>query len=735
MVKAMASRIEACVALAILLQAVPQAAWATPEYLDYSPYYHHLAVSSAYGATSLVYDSPLLFVGGKSVMGDSAAVHILDLSQPDLPVELSLFSLDATPSTICGQRRSGDLLFVSCDYGLFALDLSNLEQPQLLSALPLSYKGELRISGNTLVIAGGRRGIALVDVTNPLAPVPRGTLQTVDASGIAVNDTLLYVADGRGGLELISIADPEHPRRQHITSLEDKTFDVELFDGYAAVTHQDAGIATIDVSNPLDWQRLMGESAPASVFRLSRQGNRLLTVDGGYYRGMHIYDMSNPSMPVEVEEYPAGHVQDAVFADSALVTANPTGVVLDRRVPPVAAPTIGSAQLGNGSTPQAIQGWGDKLFVAGVGGVEVFDATDPRDAQSIARFLYGVSCTGLVLDNDLAFVTGAGIGLVIYDVSDLTQLRQLSAAPATSTATALAVGQSLCALALHEHDLQILDVSDPTQPRAVGYLDVGSSISKLGFGPGRVLVVGTAADGVLLVDCSDPATPTPVGSIARSEAPESIEIRGNIAHILFRNVGYIIVDISNPWAPEILSSVGTPTSGHALGVGGDYAYLRCHNEGVQILDVADPSRPRWVGAVNSVTLQDASALWAGPEWFCAGRWSSLEFGYLPLDAAIAANRKAPRAPGRIHLAAYPNPGNPTFNIELALDRAQRVRLTVQAVNGRHCATLDDSRLDPGLHRFVWDGRRDDGRLVASGVYLLRAEAETMDLSARLVLVK
>ncbi len=72
---------------------------------------------------------------------------------------------------------------------------------------------------------------------------------------------------------------------------------------------------------------------------------------------------------------------------------------------------------------------------------------------------------------------------------------------------------------------------------------------------------------------------------------------------------------------------------------------------------------------------------------------------------------------------YPNPFAATTHIvfELPFGEGGTVRLSVFDLQGRTVATLMQRPLPPGRHEVVWDGRADDGRPLASGLYLYRLE--------------
>jgi hypothetical protein len=80
------------------------------------------------------------------------------------------------------------------------------------------------------------------------------------------------------------------------------------------------------------------------------------------------------------------------------------------------------------------------------------------------------------------------------------------------------------------------------------------------------------------------------------------------------------------------------------------------------------------------------------------------------------------------LAPRPNPFNPTTRIPFVLEAAGRVELIVYDVTGRVVKTLVNDHLAAGRHDVSWDGRDDNGRLLATGAYFyeLRIDGVVFD---------
>ena len=74
--------------------------------------------------------------------------------------------------------------------------------------------------------------------------------------------------------------------------------------------------------------------------------------------------------------------------------------------------------------------------------------------------------------------------------------------------------------------------------------------------------------------------------------------------------------------------------------------------------------------------------------------------------------------------SYPNPFNPQMIIPLDLvtDEAL-VHLALYDVLGRRVRLLWDGPLRTGSHRFAWDGRNEEGKAVAAGVYIYKVEVD------------
>lgn len=89
------------------------------------------------------------------------------------------------------------------------------------------------------------------------------------------------------------------------------------------------------------------------------------------------------------------------------------------------------------------------------------------------------------------------------------------------------------------------------------------------------------------------------------------------------------------------------------------------------------------------------------------------------------------------LQNYPNPFNPSTTIAFNNPESRPVKATVGVYNilGQLVRQVFDGLAQPGLTRVVWDGRDEQGREAASGVYFYRLKTEQSSLARKMVLLK
>lgn len=140
----------------------------------------------------------------------------------------------------------------------------------------------------------------------------------------------------------------------------------------------------------------------------------------------------------------------------------------------------------------------------------------------------------------------------------------------------------------------ILDVSDPDAPVETGRLAMNSSSVVNISAAGDYAYLGNA-DGIEVVDMSDPAAPWSVTQVPTHGIAEDSE---GYQDQLFTATTWelAVFDVANPAAPTVIGSTPIPFEGSGLLLAPPLAYVATWPEGIQIVDVSDPQQPEIVGS-------------------------------------------------------------------------------------------------------------------------------------------
>lgn len=108
--------------------------------------------------------------------------------------------------------------------------------------------------------------------------------------------------------------------------------------------------------------------------------------------------------------------------------------------------------------------------------------------------------------------------------------------------------------------------------------------------------------------------------------------------------------------------------------------------------------------------------------------------YYDPNTSVEDNKSS--APKQFALAQnYPNPFNPTTVISYELAGGSDVEITIYNQKGQAVKTLVSGQHQAGSYRIRWDGRNDEGKRVAGGLYLLRMKAGSFSSALKMLLIR
>ena len=205
------------------------------------------------------------------------------------------------------------------------------------------------------------------------------------------------------------------------------------------------------------------------------------------------------------------------------------------------------------------------------------------------------------VEGSYAYVAGGQPDLQIIDISDPTNPYFTGSFDTTGGAWNIFVMDEYAFLANGHSGLFIIDVSDPSNPVFTGRYD----------GPGYAHDVVARKDLAYLVTClhfsvidiSDPANPALIIEIfTDNDDARELFVRDSYAYISgYHGSGFRVVDVSYPSSPEVVGSYDAPDYAGDIFVTGEHAYIPSW-EGLEILNVSNPENPYYAGKYDSTSI-------------------------------------------------------------------------------------------------------------------------------------
>jgi hypothetical protein len=284
-----------------------------------------------------------------------------------------------------------------------------------------------------------------------------------------------------------------------------------------------------------------------------------------------------------------------------------------------------------------------------IGVVEILDASDPANPHPIGSYERQHQASSA--DTLIRTVTVSGSHAYVTSVS-----REVSGAGG------------------YVNTVDVLDVSDPTNPRRIGghnnlssgfpfatvsgdrvfFCDAVAGLSIIDASgqatlnrisstrtPGDAVGVAVSANnafvadaqaGLQVLDVSDPSNPRLIANAFTDGIAYAVQVANNRAYVAYGESGLQIYDVSNASNPQFLGSFDTPGQARGVALEGNVAFIADGTGGVAVVDVADPANPqllathRTTGRASSVHLLDNHLL-----------VGDREGGLLVLDVSTPAN--------------------------------------------------------------------------------------------------
>jgi hypothetical protein len=329
--------------------------------------------------------------------------------------------------------------------------------------------------------------------------------------------------------------------------------------------------------------------------------------------GLYVVDVTDPAQPLVVgTHYVSTHVTAVAVRGVHLYVSAGALRVMDLEDP--ASPTeVGAYQpadpMGNADKVVAVSDRYAYVIYGGgsskAGSLRIVDVSEPTMPFEVGSYRAGVLVhDGAIVGRYAYLIVGLGRPyLVIVDISDPSQ--PVAVGPVDTKAwlgeRLAATGSTLYLTSPGPPDVlgyvQILDASDPAYPVAVGrYEGVPLPVGEIAIRDEQAFLA--AGDKLVAVDVSTPSAPAVWGIYDPRGLPGMVmgaAVAGDYVYIAAGRYGLLTVDASDPANPRLTG--GLDTAGHAWDVAlwAGYAYVADEFSGLRVIDVHDPARPVEVG--------------------------------------------------------------------------------------------------------------------------------------------
>jgi hypothetical protein len=130
----------------------------------------------------------------------------------------------------------------------------------------------------------------------------------------------------------------------------------------------------------------------------------------------------------------------------------------------------------------------------------------------------------------------------------------------------------------------------------------------------------------------------------------NLTVQGRYAYVAAGADGLVIVDVSDPASPTRVSGCSTLGSASAVVVLGNYAYLAVVGEGLLVISVSDPLNPQCVGRHNRDLFESTALAVSGDDAYLAD--AILFWGYMDLDIIDVRKPASPVSVGRYGIGGF-----------------------------------------------------------------------------------
>ena len=265
-----------------------------------------VSVYSTNASTNGVYVMPINLRDYALIADGTNGMQVVDITIINQPDSVSSFDTDGNANDVTASYINGDLYAFISDYdnGFVVLDIDNPSNPFLIGTILVTgfvNTSFIDQSNKLAYIAMESGQIQVYDISQlPDMPtfVSSISIGTSGINGVYLSGNYLYAAAGSNGLAVINVSDPAAPVLTNVFNTTGVASDVVVNGGYAYVADSYNGMLILDVTNPQSPVYKSKFTGTGQILGIFANNNNVYCADNTY--GIENVNVSNASSPNQV---------------------------------------------------------------------------------------------------------------------------------------------------------------------------------------------------------------------------------------------------------------------------------------------------------------------------------------------------------------------------------------------------------------------------------------------------
>ncbi|OYD14159.1 hypothetical protein CH333_08875 [candidate division WOR-3 bacterium JGI_Cruoil_03_44_89] len=674
---------------------------------------------------------------------------IYDISNPSSPVHINTINTPGRAENLVA--KDNYLYLFDVGNGIILFDITDPSSPSILDTFHF-YNGmylyyphhTVEIYGNMLYYpdyVNYNAYLKVLDITNPLSPVPRDSIQISNYSyDLQVNYPYCYMTDNTQSIYILNLSDPDSICVVDTISLGGRGYGMVTVDNYLYVgTDYSYGVEVFDITNPVspdsagyfldEWYAYYSLVEENSVLYGYRHGGRLA-----------IFDISNPTEidTVGLAPFSYGGGGGCMFGEDTLLamtasrstaSGNYYGMGIMGISDPI-SPNNLSYTITDKGPIQFVKTTGNNLIMANPGEIYCYGIQNPASPYLLSDYNPSpCNVYKLAVDSNYVYYASSWH----YSLGALS-LPGLSPAGSFSTQQYLfdIVASNGYVYGVRD-TLRVFQVIDDSLQQLGVYQDCVNTIHLF---VRDTLLFFYDYDSALfkILNVSNPSSPTLAGGLnpEKNLWYSPILVDGDYGYFLYGDSLLVYHFGSNFSSMDFVGSLflDNYVEGGDIAVQDTFMYI-AGNEYLTILKTTTPDSPILVDRYNTSGIPEGVAPYG--DYVYVADNTSLGIYHFQVTGI---EEEPAGGEGVINLAVTPNPAMEFFTISYSIPRKSRVKVGIYDLTGRLVRSFPiNQSTNQLINHIIWKGEDDRGKKVSRGVYFCLVETQHSITSRKVVLLK